>query len=72
MAKQRERKPSHAYKGCPAGTREPLPDLLARRRWFMGLDVETRCKLVRQTHGMRAKRVGEFYRQLWIDAGRPG
>jgi hypothetical protein len=66
MAKKR------TYKGIPEPTGETTAELRARRRWFMDLDDDVRCELIRQTRGMGTKEAGEFYRQKWIDAGETG
>ncbi len=53
-------------------TCKPTQEQLTIRRWFMDLDLETRCELIRQTRGMGTKETGEYYCQLWIDAGSLG
>jgi len=66
------------YKGIdPLPTAKPTEEQVLIHQWVMGkgpnaLTRNEASALVAQTRNMQEPELREFFRQKWIDAGRPG
>lgn len=75
MSKLRKRKPSHAYKGCPDGTRELTGlerQMQLANEWYMRLDEDERHDIAQSAGSADISgAMLAAYRER-DDAGRPG